>query len=118
MLQSKIFFEFGFSDAIFHKFSLKCNILPDKFLPEYIFYCQKVGFLRHTAENSPMWSEDPRKPRIISRSDINTQDFLFHGNVFCEKIRWAPSEVAEVNGGRMVKERDFEAEKIQIIRKN
>ena len=44
MNQSNIFFEFGFSDAIFPKFSLKCNILPDKFLPEYIFYSQTVGF--------------------------------------------------------------------------
>ena len=29
-----------------------------------------------------------------------------------------PSEDTEVEGGCMVKERDFEAEKIQIVRKN
>ena len=32
-------------------------------------------------------------------------------NVFFEKIAWAPSEVVEVKGRRMVKEQDFEAEK-------
>ena len=31
-----------------------------------------------------------------------------------KKIPLAPSEVAEVEGGCMVKEQDFEAEKIQI----
>ena len=36
---------------------------------------------------------------------------------FLKKSR-APYEVAEVQGGHMFKEQDFEAEKIQIIRKN
>ena len=39
-------------------------------------------------------------------------------NVIFEKIPWAPSEVAEAKAGRMVKEQDLEAEKIQIIWKN
>ena len=34
-----------------------------------------------------------------------------------KKIHIHPPEDTEAEGGRMVKERDFEAEKIQIIRK-
>ena len=37
-------------------------------------------------------------------------------NVIFEKIPLAPSKVAVVEGGRMVKKQDFEAEKIQILR--
>ena len=42
-------------------------------------------------------------------------------NVTFEKTPWAPSEVTEVKGGRMVKKQDFEAVvslKVEIISKN
>ena len=42
MNQSNIFFEFGVSDAIFPKFSLKCNNLPINFFRTYISYSKMV----------------------------------------------------------------------------
>ena len=60
--------------------------------------------------------------KILTRKLGHTSTFSLERtdlkNVIFEKIPWAPSEVAEVKGGRMVKKKDFEAEKIQIIRKN
>ena len=50
----------------------------------------------------------------ISSFSLENSDFK---NVFFEKIPWAPSEIIKVKGGRMVKAHDFEAEKIQMIKK-
>ena len=44
--------------------------------------------------------------------NIDSKNYKF------ENIPWAHSEVAKVKGGRMVKEPDLKAEKIQVIRTN
>ena len=60
--------------------------------------------------------------KILTRKLWHTSSFLLENtdfkNAIFEKIPWAPSEVAEIKGRRMVKEQDLEAEKIQIVRKN
>ena len=53
--------------------------------------------------------------KVLTRKPWHTSSFLLKRsdfrNVFFEKIAWAPSEVVEVKGRRMVKEQNFEAEK-------
>ena len=56
--------------------------------------------------------------KVVTYLIFFVETFWFQKCNFWKKIPWAPSEVAEVKWGRMVKEPDLEAEKIQIIRKN
>ena len=66
----------------------------------------------------PLWRD---LVKWLTRKLWHTSYFLLERtdfkNVIFEKNPWAPSEVSEAKGGHMVKEWDFEAAKIQIIRK-
>ena len=68
MKQLNIIFEFAVFEALNPKISLKINSLPNIFPQNMYFIYKTVEFSRHFTENSPLSSQDPRKPRIISKS--------------------------------------------------
>ena len=54
----------------------------------------------------------------FDKKAVTYRDLIFFVETFEKQNPWAPSQVAKVKGGRMVKEPDLKAEKIQVIRTN